>query len=580
MDWRDRFRAGLVHLASRAVAHPAHGVVISDRDGNDEAYAWDVPSGSLRQVSDSGTAVLDAAITPDGTSIVYHRDTTGSEFGHLHRVPFEGGEAVDLTPDLPDYVAYEIRATADVVTAIAAFEDGQKLLAVRDGDCDIWPQDGTPISVAISDDGSHIAIGEPMDGLIGRTIVRSLTDGTEVARLDRSVPWATNGADFAVALHRDGWLRPATWTPGKPPRELSVDIPGDVVPAGWSEDGRTILLLQQHRARGGLYLLDVGSGAVDKLLGPAGAPSPWLRPELHGDAATAVWSDARMPWSAVEVDRRGSRTLLSASSRATYPGVEWRQVTFPSADGTEIHGWLLAPDGDGPWPAIVYSHGGPTSVASPIFDPICQAWVDNGFALLTVNYRGSTTFGDAYREALTGDVGSVDVADLVAGHRWLVGSGVARPDLILVNGYSWGGFLTLQCMATHPDLWAAGIAGAPVADWILASEDQNASLDAYDVALFGPDSPETRALKVRASPRTYVQDFAAPLLISTPESDTRTPLRPTQAFVDDMRAAGKDVTLDLLKGGHSGVGPEQWIEMMESWIEFAGRVVASRSARI
>ena len=119
-----------------------------------------------------------------------------------------------------------------------------------------------------------------------------------------------------------------------------------------------------------------------------------------------------------------------------------------------------------------------------------------------------------------------------------------------------------------------------MADWILASEDQNAALDAYDVALFGPDSSETRALKVRASPRTYVRDFDAPLLISTPESDTRTPLRPTQAFVDDMRAAGKDVTLELLKGGHSGVGPEQWIGMMESWIEFVGRVVASRSARI
>ncbi len=478
-------------------------------------------------------------------------------------------------------MAYEIRATAEVVTAIAAFEDGQKLLAVRGGDCHVWPQDGTPISVAISDDGSQIAIGEPMDGLIGRTVVRSLADGAEVARLDRSVPWAANGDDFAVALHKDGWLRPGIWTPGEPPRELVVDIPGDVVPAGWSADGRTMLLFQQHRSRGGLYLLDVASGAVDDAARPGRRSfSLESRPELHGDAATAVWSDARMPWSAVEIDRDGSRTLLSASSRATYPGAEWREVTFPSADGTEIQAWLLSPEGDGPWPAIVYSHGGPTAVAGPTFDPICQAWVDNGFALLTVNYRGSSTFGDAYREALTGDVGGVDVADLVAGHRWLVDSGVARPDLILVNGYSWGGFLTLQCMATHPDLWAAGIAGAPVADWILASEDQNASLDAYDVALFGPDSPETRALKVRASPRTYVQDFAAPVLISTPESDSRTPLRPTQAFVDDMRAAGKDVTLELLKGGHSGVGPEQWIEMMESWIEFAGRVVASRSARI
>ena len=554
--------------------------MISDRDGNDEAYAWEVSSGSLRRVSDSGIAVVEAAIAPDGQSIVYHRDTTGSEFGHLHRVPFEGGAPIDLTPDLPDYVASEIRVAADVVTAIAAFPDGQRLLAVRGGESRVWNQDAVAIGVVLAEDGSRIAIGEPMEGLIGRTVVRSLVDGSEVARLDRSVPWAERQGTFAVALHRDGWLRPGTWSPGQPAEPIEVDTAGDVVPADWSKDGRTLLLFQQHRSRGALLLLELGSGAVDELPGPPGAPSPWNRPELHGDRASTIWSDARTPWSVVEADRDGSRVILQVSERNDYPGPPWQEVTFASADGSEVQAWSMTPEGEGPWPAIVYSHGGPTSVASPVFHPVCQAWVDNGYAVLSVNYRGSTTFGDDYREALTGDVGGVDVADLVAGHRWLVDAGVARPDQVIVNGYSWGGFLTLQCMATHPQLWAAGIAGAPVADWVLAGEDQNASLDAYDLALFGPDTAETRALKVRASPRTYVEAFAAPVLISTPEADSRTPLRPTQAFVDDMRAAGKDVTLNLLEGGHVGVGPKQWIELMESWIEFADRIVKTRSARI
>jgi dipeptidyl aminopeptidase/acylaminoacyl peptidase len=581
VDWRDRFRAGVIDAATRARENPARGVVISDRDGNDEAYAWDVETGTLRRVSDSGIAVIEAAITDDGESIVYLRDTTGNEFGHLHRVPFEGGDAVDLTPDLAEYVAFEIRASGGTVTAIAGFADGQRLLVIRDGGSHVWDQEGTPLGVVLADDGSWIAIGEPMRGLIGRTVVRSLTDGSEIGRLDYSVPWAAHGRQLAVALHRDGWLRPGIWSPGEEPRELDVDIPGDVVPADWSDDGRTLLLFQQHRANGGLFLLDLESGAVEALGMPAtGAPSPWNRPELHGTAATTVWSDARTPWSVIEAGRDGGRILVQASEHPDYPGAEWRDVEFASEDATPIQGWLITPDGAGPWPAIVYSHGGPTSVATPTFHPMNQTWVDGGYALLSVNYRGSTTFGDDYREALTGDVGGVDVADLVAGHRWLVETGVARPDLVIVSGYSWGGFLTLQCMATHPELWAGGIAGAPVADWILAGEDQNATLDAYDAALFGPDSPETRALKVRASPRTYVEAFSSPLLISTPEADSRTPLRPTQAFVDDMRAAGKDVTLHLLKGGHTGVGPEQWIELMESWIEFADRIVETRSARI
>jgi dipeptidyl aminopeptidase/acylaminoacyl peptidase len=130
-------------------------------------------------------------------------------------------------------------------------------------------------------------------------------------------------------------------------------------------------------------------------------------------------------------------------------------------------------------------------------------------------------------------------------------------------------------MGTHPDLWAAGIAGAPVTDWVQAGEDQNIALSAYDLALFGPDTPEVRELKIRASPRTYVANYTAPILISTPEADTRTPLRPIRVFVDEMREAGKDVTLDLLRGGHVGVGPEQRITMMETWIAFANRITAA-----
>lgn len=572
MDWRERFRAGAITSASRARANPRRGVVISDRDGNDEAYAWDVETSELRRLTDSGTAVLEAAITPDGSSIVYLRDTTGSEFGHLHRVPFEGGDSVDLTPELDEYVAYEIHVTEAVVVAIAAFADGQRLLCIRDGEARLWPQDALVSSIAVAEDGSIAAIGEPMDGMIGRTVVRSLTDGREMDRLDRSVPLAIRGKEIAVGLHRDDWLRPGTWTPGIEPRTLPVDVPGDVVPVAWSDDGSRMLLFQQHRASGGLFLHDLGSGTTERLETPIGAPSPWNRPELHGKAASTIWSDPEHPWSVIEADRSGSRTLLTAARRERYPGTVWRDVSFPSEDGTEIHGWLITPPGDGPWPAILYSHGGPTAAAGPTFHPMCQAWADSGYALLSVNYRGSTTFGDAYREALTGDIGGVDVADMVAGRRWLVEAGIAAPDQVILNGYSYGGYLTLQCMAIHPELWAGGIAGAPVADWIGVGEDQNASLDAYDQALFGPDTPESHAHKVRASPLTYVERFAAPLLITTPEADTRTPLRPTQAFVDALRAAGKEVTLDLIKGGHVGVGPEQEIAMLESWIEFARRI--------
>jgi dipeptidyl aminopeptidase/acylaminoacyl peptidase len=580
MDWRDRFRAGVVRAAARASRRPDRGVIVADHEGNDEAYAWDVETGALRKVSDSGTAVLEAAIRPDGASIVYHRDPTGSEFGHLHEAPFDGGASTDLTPDLPEYANYGLRVAGDVVVAGMAAGDDQSLLIVRPGSATVAPMPTVIMDLRLAPDGSTVAVAEAMDGLYGRTILRATEDASEVDRLDHSWPGGIHEGRVAVAVHRDGWLRPAIWTPGRGVDAIDVELPGDVRPESWSDDGNRILLSQWHRASGSLASYDVRSGVLSRLASPGGAPAEWLAPELHGDAATAVWSDAQHPWSVWAVDDTNARRLLTVSATSDFRGADWENVELASADGTPIQAWLLRPQGSGPWPTILHGHGGPTGAFAPWFSPSSQAWVDNGFAFLTVNYRGSTTFGDDYREALTRHIGEIDVADMMAGHAWLLASGVADPDRIIVNGYSYGGYLALQCPALHPGAFAAAIAGAPVADWLLSGEDQNAFLDAYDRALFGAEGAETDAMKRRASPRTYVERYAAPVLITTPSEDTRTPLRPIQAFVGDMRRAGKSVRLELLEGGHAGVGTDQEIAMMESWLEFAGDIVRGASGRI
>ncbi|HSK92691.1 MAG TPA: prolyl oligopeptidase family serine peptidase [Candidatus Angelobacter sp.] len=568
MDWRDRFRAGLVTGVSRAREHPERGVVIANHEGNDEAYAWNAGDRALRKVSDSGTAVLEAVIRPDGASIVYHRDTTGSEFGHLHEVPFGGGPAVDLTPAMDPYVAYLLRASGTVLVAAIATDTEQSVLGAGHGEPLIMPAEGVVQELVLAPDGSRVAIAEAMDGLYTRTILRSTADGTEIDRLDLSTPGAINRDRVAVGLHRGGWLRPGIWTAGGAVELIEVDLPGDVRPVDWSPDGRRMLLSQWYRGTGALAWFDPQSQDLTPLARPDGTPGQ-SQYELHGDAATVIWSDAHRPWGVWEIGPASARPILSVAVPDSYPGARWENVELRSDDGTGVQAWFLRPEGKGPWPAVLYGHGGPTYVATPGFSPICQAWVDSGYALLSVNYRGSTTFGDDYREALTRHIGEVDVADMMAGREWLATSGLVDPSRIIVNGYSYGGYLALQCPALHPGAFAAAIAGAPITDWLLMGEDQNAILDAYDRALFGGDRTETAELHRAASPRTYVDRFDTPVLITTPSQDTRTPLRPVQAFVDDMRAAGKQVRLDLLEGGHAGIGSDQEIRMMESWIEFA-----------
>ena len=90
MDWRDRFRAGQVLGAAIARRNPGRGLVLSDRDGNEEAYAWDAVTGELRRLTDAGTAVLEAAASPDGASIVYLRDGFSYELKELVDLDLKG----------------------------------------------------------------------------------------------------------------------------------------------------------------------------------------------------------------------------------------------------------------------------------------------------------------------------------------------------------------------------------------------------------------------------------------------------------------------------------------------------------
>ena len=99
------------------------------------------------------------------------------------------------------------------------------------------------------------------------------------------------------------------------------------------------------------------------------------------------------------------------------PFADWR---YTNERGQEVHGWIVEPDGDGPHPLMVFVHGGPHWVYDDHYMPEVQAYVDQGFLVAMPNYRGSTGYGRAWRDALTGDPGFTDVDDVTAGLRDLL----------------------------------------------------------------------------------------------------------------------------------------------------------------
>ncbi len=575
MDWRDRFRAPAVLGARRALAEPDRAVLLCDRDGTIEAFAWEVATGSIRPVTDQGTATLVAGISHDGRQILFLRDETGAEHGHINAVPFGGGEPVDLTPDMPPYAVSVLETTEDGFVAIGMI-DGASHLIVRETE-GVRTVRLPGLGLGLVPSRSLLAVTEatPGRGLVMRVRLLDRETFATIEEIEEAAALASADDRFALSVPVDGWLRPAVWDRDRGVELVVVDLEGDVSAVDLSPDGSTMLIRQSHRTVDHLHRLDFASGELTTLALPTGVILEYLsEPALSGDGATAVWSSVTRPPTVVEVSATSHRPLLPQLT-GEYPGAAWREFVFESTHQATIQGWMLTPPGDGPHPLILNGHGGPTAVQGPAFAPMAQAWVDNGYAFATVNYRGSTGFGEDFREALTGAIGTLEIDDIVAARHWLVENQVADPRRILLSGYSYGGYLTCMAMGVHPDLWAGGAAGAPVVDWVMLHEDSSATRP-YAEALFGggPDSVGDRMRA--ASPSTYAGRVTAPLFISAPTDDARTPIRPVREYVQMLLDAGGDVELHELRGGHAGAGKEQMIEMVERWIAFAGRVMSGR----
>jgi hypothetical protein len=123
--WKQRFRAPDVIWNQIAPANPARGLVINNASGTYQLYAWDVPTNTLRQLTDRPEGCLDGVLSGDGRYVYYLDDRQGNEIGHFVRIPFENGEAQDLTPDLPSYSSFAFTSSGSgVIGFMAADADG------------------------------------------------------------------------------------------------------------------------------------------------------------------------------------------------------------------------------------------------------------------------------------------------------------------------------------------------------------------------------------------------------------------------------------------------------------------------
>jgi dienelactone hydrolase len=599
--WKQRFRAPVVLWTQMAQAAPTRGVAASNRSGTYQLYAWDVPSGELRQLTDRPEGKLWGVISPDGRYVYYLDDEQGNEIGHHVRVPFEGGEPEDVTPDMPPYssFSFNVSMAGNLIGFMSASEDGFTAHGIALG------PDGSLAERRRLFHSAQFALG-PILSYSGDIAVIATTERTGMQHYDLRAFDVSSGDQIAelwdgpensvepvafcpvagderllATTNKTGVTRPLIWCPRTGERtDLALDeLEGEVMPWGWSFDGERILLCHLQQAVQHLYTYDVHTQVLRQLNHPGGTfDGAYFVPD---GAIWAQWQDTTHPSQLIALDGNTGvqmRTVLAAGE--VPPSQPWRSITFASSDGQEIQGWLGVPDGQGPFPTILDTHGGPEAVMPEVFSPEGQAWLDHGFAYLTINYRGSTTFGKEFQEKIWGNPGHWEVEDMVAARNWLVRQGVAQADQILLTGWSYGGYLTLQALGKRPDLWAGGMAGIAIADWAIQYQDSAATLRGYQTALFGGTPEEKPEQYAASSPITYAENVQAPVLIIQGRNDTRTPARPVEMYEEKMKSLGKEIEVEWFDAGHAGsfAKVELSIEHQERMLRFAYRILPASGA--
>ena len=590
--WEQRLRAPTRTLPTWSRNAPDRFVFRSDEEGSFQAYAWEPASGPPRRLTDERVGVQLATISGDGSELVWFSDPTGDESGRWMAVPFEGGPARELLPGAlpgwPDGLALGRELAVGMIADRAGFalyvsERGEPAREIH-RDVDSIAFSGTDLHLegfdlaGLSADEELVCVEAAQAGdnihraprvLRSRTgeVVGELTDGP--GRAIHSFAWSPVPGDQRILLapELDDLKRPAVWDPTSGERvDLELELPGEVIPVDWWPDARSILLVHVFRGRDRLYRYDLDRGSLTEVPHPVG--------EIHGARVRPdgrVWlrvsSGERAP---VNLDDDGRETLPTPPG-GLRDGRPYRGWLFRNPSGDLVHGWLVTPEGDGPFPTYLKVHGGPDWLYLDTWWPDVQSLVDEGFAVAMVNYRGSTGYGRRWRDHIIGNIGFPEVEDVVAGLDDLVARGVADPERVAIGGWSWGGYITLLALGTHPDRFAAGIGAVPVADYMESYDDSAPGLQAYDRSLVGGVVHDVPELVRERSPITYVDRVRAPVLVIVGEHDSRCVPKQIHGYVDALRAAGGDVELYSYEEGHTPYVVDEEVREWGTVLEFLRR---------
>ncbi|MBV9688114.1 MAG: prolyl oligopeptidase family serine peptidase [Ktedonobacteraceae bacterium] len=329
-----------------------------------------------------------------------------------------------------------------------------------------------------------------------------------------------------------------------------------------------------------LALLDTNTGSLEVTQTPytamtgikASVERVFFLAASPKEAAAIVQLD--LDTQQITVLKRSSNVAVDAAYFSLPEAIE-----FPTEHGRTAFAFYYpphnpdysAPNDELP-PLIVMSHGGPTATASNALDLEKQFWTSRGFAILDVNYGGSTGYGRAYRERLNGQWGIVDVDDCVNGAKYLVQRGLVDGNRLAITGGSAGGYTTL-CALTFRDVFKVGASYYGVSDLESLETDTHKFESRYSDSLIGP-YPEQLELYRQRSPIHFSERLAHPVIFFQGLEDAIVPPNQAERMVEALRAKGIPVAYVPFAGeGHGFRQAENIKRALEGELYFYSKVL-------
>ncbi len=513
--------------------------------------------------------------TVHGGNVYFSEGSTG----RIYRQSLKGGEARPITPPFGKSASATVSPDGRWVAYVHHDDDGMDRLAIVDVEGDQWPHvltsgrdfymhprwspdgrwfcwiawehpnmpwDSTTLYLApvIDADGHHPTLGEAQVVAGGEETSifqpEFTPDGRRLLYISDEHGWGQLVAYDFESRERQ-WLTPKGVEYGLPAWRQGVRT------YAVSYDSRFVTAVRNENGSMCVERIDLDTGQrsrVDALSSYREVVQMTAAPDT--DRVVLIGSSPKSPLRIAEHDfaKQRTRVVARSSPEAVEPNVlaDCEAISWTTSGGEQAHGLYYAPpgihaDSTGKPPLVVLIHGGPTSQVRAGWHADAQFFATRGYAVLYVNYRGSTGYGREYMLKLRGNWGVCDVEDAVSGMRHLVDGGLVDGHRTAIMGGSAGGFTVLETMARYPDAFTAGVCLYGVANHFHLAFQTHKFESRYLDSLLGP-LPEAAAVYRERSPVFHAEQIRRPLAIFQGGQDHVVPREQSDTIVAALEHNG------------------------------------------